>query len=290
MMNNRLLIGIAYFVAANFLTGTVDAISKLLTGEMHALQVVWGYFVSIAFFVLGFAVVTRMPAREIYRTRRAGLQILRAAALVMTIGTLFAGLKFIPLADATAITFSAPLIVVALSAPILGERVGVHRWAAVVAGMLGVLIVIRPTGEVVHLAVLLPLAAAAGFAAFQIITRKLSDTETTFVTLLYTSVGGAAMATVLVFFVWTPLDFRQAAILAGIGALGAAAHLCFIRAFGIAQASLLAPFNYTKLIWVTGFGYLMFGDIPVPHVILGSLIIVASGLYVLLRERGRPIS
>lgn len=287
MTNNRPLIGVAYFVAANLLTATVDAISKLLTGEMHALQIVWGYFVSIAIFVLGFAAVTRMPAREIYRTQRTGLQLLRAAALVMTIGTLFAGLKYIPLADATAITFSAPLIIAALSAPILGERVGVHRWAAVVVGMSGVLIVIRPTANVMHWAVLLPLTAAVGFASFQIVTRRLSNTETTFVTLFYTSVGGAVMSSVLAFFFWTPLDLRQVAILFGIGALGAGAHLCFIRAFGIAQASFLAPFNYTKLIWVTAFGYLLFGDIPAPHVILGGLVIVASGLYVLMRERRR---
>jgi drug/metabolite transporter (DMT)-like permease len=287
MTNDRPLIGIAYFVVANLLTAAVDAVSKYLTGEMHALQIVWGYFVAIAVCVICYGVAARLPPRLFYGTRRLPLQVLRAALLLFTIGTLFAGLKYIPLADATAITFSAPLIIAALSAPILGERVGGHRWGAVLVGMLGVLIVIRPVGDVVHWAVLLPLAAAFGFATFQIVTRLLADTEATFVTLFYTSASGAAMSSILVVFVWAPLDLRQAAILFGIGALGAGAHLCFFRAFMWAQASFLAPFNYVKLIWVTIFGYMLFADIPAPHVILGSTVIILSGLYVLMRER-RP--
>ncbi len=287
MANNPAFIGIAFFILANFLTAAVDAVSKYLTGEMHALQIVWGYFVAIAFFVLAAAVITRIPLRTFHETRRKPLQILRAASLVFTIGTLFAGLKYIPLADATAITFSAPLIITALSAPLLGEHVGPHRWGAVVVGMAGVLIIIQPGGDVMHWSVLLPLAAAVGFAAFQIITRQLADTETTFVTLFYTSAGGAVISSFLVWFFWMPLDIRQSVYLAGIGALGAGAHFCFIRAFAVAEASFLAPFNYVKLIWVTGLGYLMFGDLPAPHVMLGSAVIIASGLYVLMRERRR---
>ncbi len=285
MPDSRPLVGIAYFSAAIFLTATVDAISKYLTLEMHAFQVVWGYFVGIFLFVLCYVAVTRMPSRDIFLTRRLPLQVLRAALLVFTITTLFTGLAFIPLAEATTITFLAPLIIAALSAPILGERVGIHRWCAVIIGMSGVLIVIRPGGDVVQWAVLLPLAAAFGFATFQIATRLLASTEPTFVTLFYTSVGGALMSSVIVLFIWQPLNLRQVAILLGIGALGAGAHLSFIRAFEFAQASFLAPFNYVKLVWVTALGYLMFGDIPAQHVVVGSAVIIASGLYVLWRER-----
>lgn len=287
MTNDRPLTGIAYFCLAIVLTATVDAISKYLTREIHPLLIVWGYFTAIAFFVLLYAAARRLPARAICGTERAPLQILRAALLVMTIGTLFAGLKFIPLADATAITFSSPLIVAALSGTLLGERVGIHRWAAVLVGMSGVLIVIRPGGDVVRWAVLLPLVSAFGFATFQMTTRRLASTERTFVTLFYTSMGCFVISSVMIVFVWTALDLRQAAYLLGIGALGAGAHLCFIRSFEVAEASFLAPFNYTKLIWVTGWGYLLFGELPAPHVILGSVIIVASGIYVLMRERRR---
>ena len=285
MTDDRPLFGIAYFCAAILLTAIVDAISKLLTSEMHALQIVWGYFVGTAFCVLCYAVVRRLPGRAVYGTSRVSMHVLRAALLVMTISTLFAGLKYIPLADATAITFSAPLIIAALSGPLLGECVGIHRWAAVMAGMAGVSIIIRPGGDVVQWAVLLPLAAAFGFATFQMATRHLASTEPTFVTLFYTSVGSALMSSVLVVFFWAPLDMRQAAYLLGIGALGAGAHLCFIRSFEEAEASFLAPFNYTKMVWVTGLGYLMFGDFPAPHVLLGSAIIIASGLYMLMRAR-----
>lgn len=286
MTNNRPLIGIAFFITANFLTAAVDAVSKHLTGEMHAIQIACGYFTAITFFLLLYAAIKRMPLRQIYVTRRPGLQILRAASMVLTIGTLFAGLKYIPLADATAITFSAPLIITALSAPVLGEKVGIHRWSAVVVGMVGVLIVIQPNVNM-HWAVLLPLAAAVGFAIFQIVTRLLTDTEATFVTLFYTSAGGALMSALLMMFVWIPLDSVQTAILLGIGALGVGAHVCFFRAFVYAQASFLAPFNYVKLIWVAGFGYLLFGDVPAQHVLLGSAVIIASGLYVFMRERRR---
>jgi drug/metabolite transporter (DMT)-like permease len=286
MTNNRPLIGIAFFITANFLTAAVDAVSKHLTGEMHALQIVCGYFTAITFFLLLYAAIRRMPLRQIYVTRRPALQILRAVSMVLTIGTLFAGLKYIPLADATAITFSAPLIIVALSAPVLGEKVGIHRWSAVVVGMVGVLIVIQPS-TTMHWAVLLPLAAAVGFAIFQIVTRQLTGTETTFTTLFYTSAGGALMSALLMIFVWIPLDLRQTAILFGIGALGVGAHICFFRAFVYAQASFLAPFNYVKLIWVIAFGFLLFGDVPAQHVLLGSAVIIASGLYVFMRERRR---
>ncbi|NKB58630.1 MAG: EamA family transporter [Alphaproteobacteria bacterium] len=287
MTKNRPFLGIAYFIAASFQTAAVEAVTKYLTDEMHALQIVCGYFTAIAFFLLLYAAIVRMPLHQIYVTGRPGLQFLRAASMVLTLGTLFAGLKYIPLADATAITFSAPLIITALSAPILGEKVGIHRWSAVVVGMAGVLIIIQPGDATMHWAVLLPLAAAVGFAIFQIVTRQLAYTEAAFVTLLYTSAGGALMSSVLMMLVWTPLDVRQTAILLGIGALGAGAHVCFFRAFVFAQASFVAPFNYVKLIWVTAFGYMLFGDIPASHVILGSGVIIASGLYVLMRERRR---
>ena len=287
MTDDRPLIGISYFCTAILLTATVDAISKYLIREMHALQIVWGYFIGITFCVLCYAIVRRLPGRAIYGTSRAPLQILRAALLVLTIGTLFAGLKYIPLADATAITFSAPLIIAALSGPILGERVGMHRWGAVLVGMSGVLIIIRPGGDVVQWAVLWPLAAAFGFATFQMTTRLLASTEQIFVTLFYTSIGATLMSSVLVVFFWAPLDLRQAAFLFGIGVLGAGAHICYILSFKAAQASFLAPFNYTKMVWVVGLGYLMFGDFPAPQVLLGSAVIIASGLYVLMRERRR---
>ena len=285
MSDDRPFHGILYFCIAILLTATVDANSKFLSAVLHPLQVVWGYFFSSALFVLLAALLRRMPAAEVYRTSRVPLQILRAGLLMITISTLFAGLKYMPLADVTAITFASPFFVAALSGIVLGERVGLHRWAAVVVGMTGVLIVIRPGSGVMQLAVLLPLISAFGFGTFQMATRRLASTEPTFVTLFYTSVGCAVMSSILVVFFWTPLDWSQAAGLLGLGAMGAGAHFFFIRSFEEAEASLLAPFNYAKLIWVVALGYVLFGEVPTPHVLLGSAVIIVSGLYVLMRER-----
>ena len=285
MSDDRPFHGILYFCIAILLTATVDANSKFLSAVLHPLQVVWGYFFSSALFVLLAALLRRMPAEEVYRTSRVPLQILRAGLLMITISTLFAGLKYMPLADVTAITFASPFFVAALSGIVLGERVGLHRWAAVVVGMTGVLIVIRPGSGVMQLAVLLPLISAFGFGTFQMATRRLASTEPTFVTLFYTSGGCALMSSILVVFFWTPLDWSQAAGLLGLGAMGAGAHFFFIRSFEEAEASLLAPFNYAKLIWVVALGYVLFGEVPTPHVLLGSAVIIASGLYVLMRER-----
>ncbi|MDD9906168.1 MAG: DMT family transporter [Rhodospirillaceae bacterium] len=285
MSDDRPLHGIVYFCVAILLTAAVDANSKFFSAVLHPMQVVWGYFAASALFVGLAALARRMPADRVYRTGRAPLQILRAGLLMLTISTLFAGLKYMPIADVTAITFASPLFVAALSGLVLGERVGIHRWAAVLVGMMGVLIVIRPGGGVAQWAVLLPLISAFGFGAFQMATRRLASTEPTFVTLFYTAMGCAVMSSAAVLFFWTPLDWGQAAGLLCLGAMGAGAHFFFIRSFEEAEASLLAPFNYTKLIWVVALGYVLFGEVPAPHVLIGSAVIIASGLYVLMRER-----
>ena len=113
----------------------------------------------------------------------------------------------------------------------------------------------------------------------------MAGTETTFVTLFYSCAGAALLSTPVALYFWSPLDGRQLAILLGAGALGAVAHFFTIRAFGLAQASFLAPFNYVRLLWAIGLGYLVFGDVPGPYVLLGSAIVIACGLYVMMRER-----
>ena len=282
-------LGILFLIAANGLTAAVDAVAKYLTSELHSVQIVWGYFVVIFLLFLGYAVARGVSLRRTLRTDRFALQIARPAMLVLTITMLFLGLTYIPLADATAITFMTPLFVTALSVPLLGEQVGPHRWGAVVIGLVGVVIIIRPGAEVIHWAVFMPLISAVFFALFQIMTRLLATTEDIFTILLYTGGGGLFWISLAVSFVWRPMTLTQIGIFVGMGLLGAAAHVCLVRAFAEAQASLLAPFNYIKLIWVTILGYLMFGDFPGPYVIAGSAVIVASGLYVLYREQKQPV-
>lgn len=284
MATDRPFFGIALFVFANALTAVINAVAKYFSADVHSFQATWGYFLAMTVYIFGFAMLKRMPLRKLYSTQRVGLHMLRSAIIVTSICSLFLGMKYLPMADTIAITFASPFIITVLSIPMLGEKVGLHRWSAVLVGLVGVLIVVRPTGTM-HWAVIMPVISAFAFALFQIVTRKLSSTEPTLVALFYTGVGGLICSSLIVGFVWTPLTLEITAMFFFIGLLGVVAHFMMIRAAEGAHVSLLAPFNYTKLIWATILGYYIFGHVPGLHVLTGSVIIVASGLYVLWREQ-----
>jgi drug/metabolite transporter (DMT)-like permease len=266
----------------------VDTAAKAMTATLHPLHIVWGYFLGIALTLAVYALARQRRALpDLLRTRRLPLQLGRSALLVASIGALFIGLVHLPIADATAISFTAPLFITALSVPLLGERVGAHRWAAVAAGLIGVLVIVRPGGDLAHWAAVMPLIGAFFFALYQLATRVLATTEPTFRTLLYTGGGGLFWCSLLVPFFWTPLGLADWLVFIGIGLLGAAAHLCMISAFSLAEASLLAPFNYSKIIWAAIAGYVVWGDVPSLDTLAGGAVIILAGLYVLWRERRR---
>lgn len=279
--------GALFLVLSNGLTATVDAAAKYMSPSLHGVQIVWGYSLAIAVLVLGYAAVRPEPLRAAFATRRPLLQFGRGALLFATISMLFVALAHMPLADVIAISFAAPLFITLLAAPLLSERVGAHRIGAVVAGLAGVAIVMRPGPGVFEWAALLALASALFFAFFQLATRVLAATESPFTTLLYTGIGALVCSSLAVPFFWTPVSSFEIAVFAVIGGLGVGAHVCMIRAYAFTQASFLAPFNYAKLLWAVALGYLVFGDVPRLHVALGAAVIVASGLYMLYRERGR---
>ena len=279
--------GALFLVMSNGLTATVDAAAKYMSPSLHGVQVVWGYSLAITVLVLGYAAVRPEPLRHAFSTRRPLLQFGRGAMLFVTISMLFAALAYMPLADVIAISFAAPLFITLLAVPLLSERVGTHRIAAVVAGLAGVAIVMRPGAGVFEWAALLALASALFFAFFQLTTRVLAATEAPFTTLLYTGIGTLACSTLAVPFFWAPISTLEIGVFAVIGALGVGAHVCMIRAYAFTQASFLAPFNYAKLLWAVALGYLVFAEVPQLNVIAGSAVIVASGLYVLYQERAR---
>ena len=281
--------GVLFFITAIFFISVVDTICKLFTKELHAIQIVWGYFLGINLTLWVFFFLKGKKLSNLRTTDRPILQILRPAFLVCSISSLFVGLTYLPLAEATAIGFVAPLFITVLSVPILKEKVGIHRWAAVVVGLIGVLIIIRPGGDFWHFISIMPLLAALFFALFQILTRLLSETEKTHTTLFYTGLGGLFWSSLIVPFVWVIPSQIHVLVFLATGTLGALAHLCMINAFDFAEASLLAPYNYTKLLWVAIFGYLVFEDIPSLEMWIGSGIIVSAGLYVLYRERKHRI-
>ena len=279
------LTGVIFFMTAIFLISVVDTVCKVFTKDLHSIQLVWGYFVGINLTLWVFFLFKGEKFSNLRRTERPLLQIIRPAFLVCSISSLFIGLTYLPIAEATVIGFVAPLFITALSVPILKEHVDIHRWSAVAIGLVGVIIIIRPGGDLWHLASVMPLLGALFFALFQIITRLLAATERTHTTLFYTGLGGLAWSSLIVPFVWLTPSITHIFVFLSTGAMGAMAHLCMISAFDRAEASLLAPYNYTKLIWVSVLGYLIFNDVPSLDMWIGAIIIVSAGFYVLYREK-----
>ena len=277
--------GIFFFVTAIFLISVVDTICKFFTKDLHAIQIVWGYLIGINITLWIFFLLKGEKISKLVVTDKLILQIIRPAFLICSISSLFLGLTYLPIAEATAIGFVAPLFITALSVPILKETVGIHRWCAVIIGFLGVLIIVRPGSEFWQLASLMPLLGAFFFALFQIMTRLLSATEDTYTTLFYTGLAGLGWSSLMVPFVWAPMFQIHFYVFFSIGIMGAIAHLCMISAFDKAEASFLAPYNYTKLLWVAVLGYLIFGDIPSLEMWIGAIIIVSAGFYVFNREK-----
>tara|TARA_B100000989_G_scaffold117706_1_gene86568 strand:+ start:264 stop:1139 length:876 start_codon:yes stop_codon:yes gene_type:complete len=277
--------GIVLFITAIFLISIVDTICKFFTKDLHAIQIVWGYLIGINVTLWIFFFFKGEKLSILLLTNKLSLQIIRPAFLICSISSLFLGLTYLPIAEATAIGFVAPLFITALSVPILRERVGIHRWSAVIIGFLGVIIIVRPGTEFWHIASIMPLLGAFFFALFQILTRLLSTTENTYTTLFYTGLGGLGWSSLMVPFVWSPMLKIHFFVFFSIGIMGAIAHLCMISAFDRAEASFLAPYNYTKLLWVAVLGYIIFGDKPSLEMWLGAFVIVSAGFYVFSREK-----
>ena len=277
--------GVLFFMTAILIISVVDTICKLFTKELHAVQIVWGYFIGINLTLWVFFFLKGEKLSKLMKTNKPILQILRPAFLVCSISSLFVGLTYLPLAEATAIGFVAPLFITILSVPILKEKVGIHRWSAVIVGLIGVIIIIRPGSDLWHFASIMPLLGAIFFALFQILTRLLSITENTYTTLFFTGLGGLIWSSIIVPFVWVSPSQAHIIIFLLTGVLGALAHLCMISAFDRTEASLLAPYNYTKLIWVAILGYLIFDDIPSHNMWIGAAVIVSAGFYIIYRER-----
>lgn len=275
-------VGIGLLVFAELLFATMDTAAKHLSGEMPVGMVVWGRYAFHLAFMLPF-LIRRHPA-DVLRINRIGLVLFRGVQLLAGTTCFFTAIRYIPLADAVAIGFVAPLFVVALSVPLLGERVGPRRWMAVLIGLGGTFVIIRPGFAEVHWAYGLVILLALIFASFVITTRILTRTEQTIPMLFYTALVGTAGASLILPFVWQTPSLEQWGLMALMGALGGASHLLLIHAYRVATASLLAPFQYAQIVFATFYGWLVFGDFPDRWMIAGTTILVASGLYVLHRE------
>lgn len=280
---NKPGLGILLVLLAMFLLATMDAIAKHLTGSLAIPQILGIRFV--IFFTFALMIARPRGIRITARAERPWLQLLRAFILTLEMTCFIYAFSLMPLADVHAIASVSPLIVMAIAAIFLGERIGPRRWAAVGVGFIGVLIIIRPGASVFNPISLIPLAAAAGWAIYQALLSLVARTDTPQTTTLYTAGVGLVCFNLISPFVWRPPDVETWAWLVVIGILGSIGHFLLPMAYRLAPASTLQPFAYIMPLWAAVMGWLVFAHVPDQWTIIGGGVIVASGLYALYRER-----
>ena len=278
------LVAIGLLAAGVTLFGIMDGIGKLLASDYSVVQVVWARYA----FALPVLLASARPADwpGLLRCERPALQGVRALMPLLASVTVIIGLGLMPLADATAISFAAPLLVVALSAPLLGEPAPLRSWVGVACGFAGVLLIVRPGAGTIAWAALFPLATAFLFALYQIMTRLVRGDDPV-VTLAWTIAVGLVLTTPLLPLAWHPVAGPDWLLLVLSGLLFGAGQLLLIRAFALAPAGLLAPFTYAQIVAAVVFGLAVFGDVPDLWTSAGTGLVVLAGIYV-LRRRGEP--
>jgi S-adenosylmethionine uptake transporter len=280
--SRRTLAAIGSIVAAFGSFSCGDAIIKWLSAGTPVLQLV---FTMTLFTLVPISVlVARSGGLRAMRPRRPGLVALRAGLLVANSVLGFYALKLLPLADAYTVFFTGPMMITALAVPLLREQVGWRRWSAVVVGFLGVLIILRPGAGTLSLGHLAAIVSTVFYALSVIVLRRLGDSEPSG-GLLLAQIGGLLLATAptvpFVFVMPSASDFglmALAGVFSGLGQIG------MLKAYRSAPPAIIAPFQYTQMLWGVIFGYLLFHDLPSRWTLLGSLVIIGSGLYILWRE------
>jgi drug/metabolite transporter (DMT)-like permease len=277
--------GIALILASTVFLGLSDVTAKYLATSLPPIEITWIRFLVFALIMMP----AMIPASPLYalKTDRRKLHFMRGATVLGSSLFFISGLAFLPIAEASATGFVAPLFVTALSIVFLNEVVGVRRWIATGVGLLGVIIILRPGTSAFHPAAFFPLVSALCWACTLIMTRMLSGTERAITVMTYSSIAGVCILSVLVPFVWVTPTWQAVAFGIFIGIASTAGQWIVVLAFRYADASVLAPFSYTQLLWVSTLGFFVFGEIPDKWTVLGAGFIVASGLYTAHRERVR---
>ena len=274
------------FLFAGLCLTSLDTTAKWLVRDHALFLVVWARYAGQMLVVTPY--VWRGSGTGFWRTRRLPLQLFRSSLLLAATICFFAALRYLPLAEASAIIYLAPMIIVVLSGPLLGERPNRWRWATAITGFIGILIVLRPGSAVFHPAVLLLIATATFNALYYLLTRKLAD-EDKHTTLFYSALVGTVGLTL--FLPWAAIEGlpgpRDGALFLLLGVLAGLGHALIIGAYQAAPASLLTPFTYLQMLWATAYGYLIFGQLPDRLSALGMAVIVGSGVALAWHERPR---
>lgn len=281
LRSNRAGLGISITVLGGLCFSIQDSGIKWLSAEFAVLQIL---FIRSLFGIVFLGASSKLSGERIFlRTERPWLLLIRSIINIISWILFFSGLKHLPLATAVALFFSFPLFLAITSVPLLGETVGIRRTLAIVVGFIGVLFITKPASGI-EWPMLLMLGAAFGWALVANATRILGETTNTTTILFHTLLGFALTMSVAQFWVWQPVDFSVLSMIAGVAFFGVIAQFCLTKAYAIASPSLIAPFEYTALIWSAFLGYLIWGDFPDIFAITGAGLIVASGLYIIHRE------
>lgn len=276
--------GIFWMMLTTLLFVTQDATIRVLTKSYPVMEVAWARF-AVHMLLVGAVVAWRSP--HLMVSHRLPLQLVRSALLLATTLLAILALRSIPFAEVQAIAAAGPVLVTALSVPLLGEKVGWRRWVGVLVGMAGALIIVGPVGGTFQWALALPLGAALSNALYQIATRKLKGADSPTTTIFYTGMVGTVACSFALPFNWVTPDLTGAALMILLGTLGGISHFCLIRAYSAAPAATVAPFGYTTLVWAAVYSLMVFGEDLRLSTIAGTTVIVGSGVYIFYREQVR---
>ncbi len=278
---NRATLGIAITILGGLCFSFQDSGIKWLSAEIAIIQIL---FLRSLFGIAFLSTSTVFSGERIsLRVKRPWLLLVRTTINVLSWILFFSGLKYLPLATAIALFFSFPLFLAITSVPLLGEKVGMRRSLAICVGFVGVLFITNPAAGI-EWPMLLMLGAALGWALVANATRILGETENTSTMLFHTLLGFAVTMSIPQLWVWQSIDLNTLLLIAAVAFFGVIAQFCLTKAYAIASPSLIAPFEYTALIWSSILGFMIWGDVPDIYAITGTGLIVASGLYVIHRE------
>ena len=277
------LAGVLFMLMGMLGMGLTDTAAKwLVSADYPVIQVIAirGWFISAI--LLAWIVFAQQAAG--LRTKRPWAHVLRLVVAFMGPVFMFRALQDMPLADVTVIVFGSTFMTTALSVPLFKEKVGLHRWGAVILGLIGVVIALRPGTEVFNPSALFALLAGLSFAGINLTARWLRDTESTFQLIFYLMIGITLLSSMALPSVWVTVEMADWAIFGAMGIFTIVGYIFMTRAFMVAPTGLVAPFEYTVLIWAVAFGFLVWGDVPDIYVWTGAVVIISSGLYLVHRE------
>ncbi|MEM8730530.1 MAG: DMT family transporter [Pseudomonadota bacterium] len=278
-------LGIALMVGSTLVFSLQDGISRHLAGEYNTLMVVMVRYWFFAAFVIALAARAKGGIRAAIRTRRPVLQITRGLLLGAEVCVAVYSFTVLGLIETQAVFICYPLVIAALSGPILGEQVAWRRWVAIAVGFVGVMFILQPSDGVFDPAAVIPLAAAFMFALYSLLTRYVARFDSSATSFFYTGTAGAVLLTVIGLPYWEPMNAVDSFWMGCLCITGALGHWLLIKCYEVAEASAVQPFAYFHFIWASIIGIVLFGEVIRANVALGVAIIVAAGLFTLWRER-----